>query len=84
MTLLQTFNQIFAFFADDASLYVTVENPNEAAAVLNGDIDAILGLSRGWSHSTLQKQLFSKKHIEMTHPSVYMNQIHIETVPTHT
>ena len=74
-------------FADDTSLYVVVENPNEAAAVLNADLDAIYSWSKSWlvtfNPSKTISMLFSKKRNEVAHPSLYMNQILIETVSTH-
>ena len=52
-------------FADDTSLYVIVENPNEAAAVLNADLDAIYSWSKSWfvTFNPLKtiSMLFSKK-----------------------
>ena len=75
-------------FADDTSLYIIVEDPVASAAVLNHDLSQISSWSKKWlvtfNPSKTESVIFSRKHQKQHHPSLYLDNVPISQVSTHT
>ena len=69
-------------FADDTSLYVIVETPDQAATALNTDLEAVHCWSKTWlvsfNPSKTESIIFSRKRKKPEHPSLYMNNVAIK------
>ncbi len=74
-------------FADDTSLYVIVDTPDNAAAILNSDIDKIHSWASQWlvrfNAQKTEAMLISRKYTRQAHPSLQMNHIDIQEVLCH-
>ena len=77
-------------FADDASIFSVVHDPNECAADLNHDLDLIKHWARDWRMSfnpdpTKQaiEVTFSKKKISVDHPPIFSNDVTVMKVDEH-
>ena len=74
-------------FADDTTLFLTVDNPNDAAVQLNRDIDAISLWADKWlvnfNPSKTKTMLISRKQKQTTHPPISMKNQSITNVSTH-
>ena len=74
-------------FADDTSLYVIVETPDQAATALNTDLEAVHCWSKTWlvsfNPSKTESIIFSRKRKKPEHPSLYMNNVAIKNVSSH-
>ena len=87
MILLTILALIFAFFADDTSLFFIVENPDAAAELINNDINKI----STWAGKLLVKfnpgknELFvvNKKINKPVHPPIFMLNEQIKEVKFH-
>lgn len=70
-------NSSIRLFADDTSLYIIVENPQNAAIVLNSDLDTISKWASNWlvdfNPSKTCSLLISRKSVPIAHPSLIMN-----------
>ena len=75
-------------FADDTSLYIIVEDSVASAAVLNHDLSQISSWSKKWlvtfNPSKTESVIFSRKHQKQHHPSLYLDNVPISQVSTHT
>ena len=75
-------------FPDATSLYISVEDPVASAAVLNHDLSQISSWSKKWlvtfNPSKTESVIFSRKHQKQHHPSLYLDNVPISQVSTHT
>ena len=74
-------------FADDTSLYLIVDDPNETANILNNDLETIHKWAETWlvkfNPSKSESLLLSRKNITNLHPPLVMNNVHIKEVTHH-
>ena len=74
-------------FADDTSLFITVENPDTAAELLNIDLDKILKWAKKWlvlfNPVKTESFLASRKRIKPVHPPLFMEGSQIVEVESH-
>ena len=74
-------------FADDTSLYLIVDDPNETANILNNDLETIHKWAETWlvkfNPSKSESLLLSRKNITHLHPPLVMNNVHIKKVTHH-
>ena len=80
-------NSSIRLFADDTSLDIIVENPIQAATILNSDLSQIYTWASNWlvtlNPSKTESLLFSGKLFRQLHQTLYMNQQDIITVESH-
>ena len=85
--IVRNINSSIRLFADDTSLYIIVENPIQAATILNSDLSQIYTWASNWlvtfNPSKTESLLFSRKLFKPLHPTLYMNQQDIITVESH-
>ena len=85
--IVRNINSSIRLFADDISLYIIVENPIQAATILNSDLSQIYIWISSWlvtfCPSNTESLLFSRKLFKPLHPTLYMNQQDIITVESH-
>ena len=85
--IISNINANIRLFADDTSLYIIVDTPENAAEILNNDLDTIHNWSKTWlvtfNPSKTESMLFSKKRIKPLHPPLFMNQIAIDHLQSH-
>ena len=74
-------------FADDTSLYIIVDDPNNAAEHLNFDLETINRWAEKWlvkfNPSKSESLLVSRKINRNVHPPLIMNGVHINEVQHH-
>ncbi len=74
-------------FADDTSLYIVVNNPIEAAELLNNDLETITDWANQWivrfNPSKTENLLISRKTNRINHPPILMQEQRIEEVTEH-
>ena len=74
-------------FTDDTSLYIIVDNPQQAANLLNADLAKIhLSASRwlvSFNPSKSESMTLSRKHNKPLHPPLNMAQLNINEVTSH-
>lgn len=74
-------------FADDTSLYIVVENPNEAAELLNVDLEKITTWAKQWlvtfNPPKTESMLISRKIVKPVHPPIFMSNQQITEVSFH-
>ncbi len=74
-------------FADDTSLYLTVENPHAAARVMNSDLHQIQQWADKWlvsfSAPKTKEVLFTRARIDRNHPPLRLGREEIEQVSHH-
>ena len=74
-------------FADDTSLYVVVDNPVNAAAILNSDLERINKWAKTWlvcfNPKKTESMIISRKTNTTQHPPVYMDNVAISEVTKH-
>ena len=74
-------------FADDTSLYIVVENPDEAAELLNADLDKITTWAEQWlvtfNPPKTESMLISRKIVKPLHPPIFMSNQQISEVQFH-
>lgn len=75
MILFKIFNQIYVFFADDATLFIVVHNPILTSNKINHDVDKIrnCGYLIICNPSKTDSLLFSSKWQPTNHPTIYLN-----------
>ena len=85
--IVENINSCVRLFADDTSLYIIVDNPNNAANILNSD----LSINHKWAETWLVKFnpsksesfFVSRKINRLHHPPLIMNNQYINEVPYH-
>ena len=74
-------------FADDTSLYMIVDNPNETARIVNADLEIINNCAKAWlgklSPSKSESLLISRLVNRAVHPPLTMNSENIKEVEHH-
>ena len=74
-------------FADDTSLYITVENPDMAAELVNIDLDKIMKWAKKWlvlfNPIKTESFLASRKLVKPIHPPLFMEGSQITEVESH-
>ena len=74
-------------FADDTTLFLIVNNPNETALTLNSDIDKIVDWSNKWfvtfNPIKTESLVISRKIRKPFHPCLYMDHTLITEVENH-
>lgn len=74
-------------FADDTSIYITVENPFSSAALLNSDLEKINDWSKKWlvsfNPSKTECMTISNKIKKPFHPSLIFDDVHLKEVESH-
>ena len=74
-------NSSIRLFADDTSLYIIVEEPTSAAAIMNNDIGKITAWSNQWlvkfNATKTEELILSRKRIQNTHPPLKFNDTQI-------
>ena len=64
-------------FADDTSLYIIVDLPDQAAIILNTDLKTISDWANSWlvafNASKTLSVIFSRKSNPVVHPSLFMH-----------
>ena len=85
--IVEDIGSIIRLFADNTSLYLVVDNPIDAANVLNSDLNKIHLWAKKWLvtfyPSKSECLLFSRKHNKPLHPPLSMNQQQINEVDMH-
>ena len=85
--IVRNINSSIRLFADDTSFYIIVQNPTQAATILNSDLSQIYTWASNWlvtfNPSKTESLLFSCKLFKPLHPTLYMNQQDIITVESH-
>ena len=85
--IVRRINSSIRLFADETSLYIIVENPIQAATILNSDLSKIYTWASNWpvtfNPSKIESLLFSRKLFKPLHLTLYMNQQDIIAVETH-
>ena len=74
-------------FADDTSLYIIIDLPDQAARILNTDLKTISDWANSWlvafNASKTLSIIFSRKSNPVVHPSLFMHDTMInETIDT--
>ena len=74
-------------FADDTSLFIVVDNPRNAADILNADLDRIHKWSEQWlvkfNPKKTETLIMSRKNTKIDHPPLYMNNQTLQNVTKH-
>ena len=74
-------------FADDTTLYLIVENPIQAANLMDNDLDKIHNWANTWlvkfNPQKTEEMLFSRKSANIHHPKLSMDNTEIQRVPFH-
>ena len=77
----------FRLFADDTSLYIVVDTPNNAACLMKTDLEKITNWSNKWlvtfNLAKTESLLLSRKINKPDRPSLYLNDVRIAEVNTH-
>ena len=78
---------MFDLFADDTSLYITVDNPISAAEMINTDLETIHRWAEKWlvkfNPSKSESLLVSLKNNRNMHPQVKIYAVYINVVQHH-
>ena len=72
--IVEDIGSVIRIYADDTSFYLVVDNPVDAANVLNSDLDKIHLWLNTFNPSKSECLLFSRKHNKPLHPPLSMNQ----------
>jgi hypothetical protein len=74
-------------FADDTCLYININNPEEAARLMNEDLEAINKWSDKWlvkfSTPKTKEMLISTKRDNAVHPPIILNGATVDQVKSH-
>ena len=74
-------------FADDTSLYIIVDLPDQAAFILNTDLKTISDWANSWlvafNASKTLSVIFSRKSNPVVHPSLFMHDTMINETTDH-
>ena len=85
--IVEYIGSIIRLFADDTSLYLVVDNPIDAANILNSDLNKIHLWANKWlvtfNPSKSECLIFFRKHNKPLHPPLSMNQQQINGVDMH-
>ena len=85
--IVENINSCVRLFADDISLYIIVDNPNNAANILNSDLSIIHKWAETWlvkfNPSKSESFLVSRKINRLHHPPLIMNNQYISEVSYH-
>ena len=85
--IVEDIHSSIGLFADDTSLYIIVEDPLDAAVILNSDLSKIHRWASQWlvtfNPSKSESLLFSRKVNYLYHPPLTMNYQHITEVTEH-
>ena len=85
--IVQEINSTIRLFADDTSLYIIVESPEEAANTLNQDLNRISAWAEKWLVSfnpqKTDSMILSRKTNKPIHPNILMNNQIIAEVNHH-
>lgn len=80
-------NSVIKLFADDTSLYLVVNKPDEAATILNTDLEKISSWASMWlvtfNPQKTESLVISRKQYKPIHPPLLMNNQQIQTVNSH-
>ena len=73
--------------SDDTTLYLIVENPIQAANLMDNDLDKIHNWANTWlvkfNPQKTEEMLFSRKSANIHHPKLSMDNTEIQRVPFH-
>ena len=82
--IVKRFGVTTRLFADDTSLYIIVDLPDEAARILNIDLHTILHWANEWlvilNANKPLSLIFSRKPNPVQHPSLFMNGTIIDEI----
>ena len=85
--IVKDINSIIRFFADDTSLYIIVDSPEEASQTINQDLVRISAWAEKWlvsfNPNKTEYILLSRKLNKPVHPPVIMNNQVITEVESH-
>ncbi|MCG8113032.1 MAG: reverse transcriptase domain-containing protein [Candidatus Thiodiazotropha taylori] len=85
--IVEDINSSIRLFADDTSLYVIVEKPDQAAHQLNSDLSKVHQWATKWlvtfNPAKSESITFTRKRHKPFHPPVLMNQTQINEVGSH-
>lgn len=85
--LVQNIDSNIRLFADDTSLYVTVENPLSSATQLNTDLGKIFDWGLTWlvdfNPNKTESLLITRKHSNQIHPRLEMGNTEVKEVTQH-
>ena len=85
--IVENINSCVRLFADDTILYIIVDNPNNAANILNSDLSIIHKWAETWlvkfNPSKSESLLVSRKINRLHHPPLIMNNQYINEVSYH-
>ena len=85
--IVENIHSSIRLFADDASLYIIVDDPIDSANQLNNDLQTIHLWAKTWlvtfNPAKSESVIFSRKRNKPYHPRVFMNQTEIEEVTSH-
>ena len=74
-------------FADDTSIYVVIENPNQAAETLNINLQKVHKWSKDWlvkfNPQKTESLIITRKLNTTTHPTLFFDNIPIQEVKSH-
>jgi hypothetical protein len=81
------FPSTIKLFADDTSLYLIVDDPNETADSLNNDVTKIHDWATKWlvtfKAQKMETMTISRKIDKPDHPPLYRDSVDISTVSEH-
>lgn len=78
-------NQI-RLFADDTTLFITVDDPHEAAQSMNADLDKINEWANKWLvnfNAQKTKSMLVSRKLETVNPPLFFNNVQIDEVENH-
>ncbi len=82
MTFVLGINSTIKLFADDTSLYIVVDTPDNAALALNSDLETIHEWAGKWlvsfNPTKTESLLISRKTNKPIHPALIMNNTTIQ------
>ena len=74
-------------FADDTCLFIKIDNPEDAARLMNEDLESINQWSNDWlvkfSAPKTKEMLITKKRDNVAHPPIVLNGTMVDTVKSH-
>ena len=80
-------NACIKLFADDTSIYLTVDQPQNTADILNRDLEKIHQWSSSWlvnfNPQKTQTMVISRKSVKPVHPPLKMNNHDLQEVSNH-
>ena len=87
MILLNNIRLSIHLFADDTTIYINIDNPQNAAFILNTDIETINGWSPDWlvdfNPTKTSTHLISQRQHPVFHPSLVMNNVVLSETTSH-